>query len=594
MESNIDIEAEWLALQAEQELIIVNSPVHLNEDPRLAQKSTVSLDPRDQLGVIDNPIKSEWEKLDFESPAELITYFHPTLNNHVDTLHPWQVEISDELAKAKCSSKHPYKYCLCAANGSGKDAFVIAPFALWFITTKIRSLVVITSSSGVQLSHQTENYIRSLGQLMNNFYRQVYNKEILKINQRSIKCLLSGSEIVMFSTDEEGRAEGYHPLEPGAEMAIVVNEAKTVPPPIFRALNRCTGFNYWLNVSTPGEPQGDFYYSFTHWPHKRRITFYDCPHQSPDQFEEDRHQFGEHSLLFRSKWLALFTSISGNTVISQLSIEKLRNRLNEGHVEWVGRDWPIRVGIDLAAGGDETVLSVWRGNKQIDQIAFREEDTTRGADKIEQGLLKHRLPKDHNYIFADDGGIGKAIIQMLQKKGWSIKRVLNNSAAKNQKKDFKNRGAELWTKFARFIELCYLIPLDDEKLWAQLASRHYRRSTEAAIVKIQLESKAAEIAEGFKSPDRGDAAILAFTDVTVDMLQKAVDGIGEDSRQDSTKLSRDEMLIQVEDMMYAGELANNMRGGKSNINPIGALSAIIKQQSKNYGTRYRFTGTNKW
>ena len=214
------------------------------QDPSPAPKNSSPEKPivNSDLGVIEDPIGDSWQKLDFESPVELLAVLHPAINNHTVILHKWQAEVGEQLAAAKATSIHPYKYCLCAANGSGKDAFVIAPFAMWFVLTKIRSLVVITSASGVQLTNQTENYIRALGTRANNFYRPLYGKDIVKVNQRSIKSGLTGSEIVMFSTDEEGRAEGYHPLEPNAEMAIIVNEAKTVPPPIFRALRRCTGY----------------------------------------------------------------------------------------------------------------------------------------------------------------------------------------------------------------------------------------------------------------------------------------------------------------------------------------------------------------
>lgn len=489
--------------------------------------------PKSQSSSEEDWVPEEYRKLDgFNNSAEFHAFFDNNINNGSVTPHKWQVEVPEELCAAKATSKHPFKYCLCAANGSGKDAFILAPFALWFICCKIRSLVIITTSSGTQLTAQTENYISTLASRVNTFYKDQFGINILKIRQRYIKCLISGSEIRMFATDEEGKAEGYHPLEPNREFAIIVNEAKSVPPEIFRALRRCTGFTYWINVSTPGEPHGDFYNAFKLWPHKRKITYYDCPHMSDEEFLADKTELGEHNYLFRSKWLALFTTIGGKVVISQISIEKLQDRIKAKLVALIGQLWPLRVGIDLSAGGDETVVSIWRGNKQIAQVTFRIKDTVEVSLKIEQILKEYKIETTHRFIFADDGGVGRSIIDMLVRRGWTIHRVLNQSPARNNKSEFRNRGAELWFKFSRLVEEGLIEPLNDDKLWNQLGSRRYKQTE--GVAKITLESKAEAKADGLPSPDRADAAVLAFTDLNLQSFLNEVNRV-EEPKNTATK-----------------------------------------------------------
>ena len=482
--------------------------------------------------------KESYQKLEgFDSSIELLAFFDPLINTGVVTLHPWQIETSEEICSANGSAKHPYKYCLCASNGSGKDCYVIAPLSLWFILTKIRSRVIITSSSGVQLTNQTEAYISGLGEKINNWAILNIGESILKINKRHITCSLTGSEIILFATDEEGKAEGYHPLEPNSEMMIIVNEAKSVAPEIFRALRRCTGFNIWINVSTPGEPVGDFYNSFELWPNKRRVTYFDCPHLSPEEFESDRRELGEHSPLFRSKWLALFTFIGGRYVINQEKLELLRNKRNL--IRNIGDT--IRVGIDIALSnnGDESVIQYFRGNKHTKQSIFRNKDATILADNIEKDLINNKIEKSHEHIFADDGGVGRAVIDILRRKGWNIYRVLNQSSPKN-KRSYRNRGAELWYKFNRLVEESAIILLEDNKLYSQLASRKYKEST-AGIDKLTLQSKKEMISEGLPSPDRADAVILAFTDVKLeDFLDKFLEENNE-VKNDSKKMTSEEI-----------------------------------------------------
>lgn len=458
----------------------------------------------DYVDLTATPLKSQFECLAFADPSEMLYVFDEHLRTGTVNLHPWQIDLLESLASAKPTSQHPHKFCLCAANGSGKDAYIAAPFAVWFILCKIQSRVIITSSSGTQLTGQTEPAIRNLCEKINTYF----GEEIFRIRQRYIKCRLSGSEIRMFATDEAGKAEGYHPIVPNAEMAILVNEGKSVTEEIHGALRRCTGFNYWLEYSTPGEPVGSFYKFFTTWKHTKRVTSYDCPHLSDEEREEDKRDLGEHSALFRSKHLALFTSIGGQVIITSELLEKLKTHKVQ----------PITlrdsIGLDLAAGGDENSCTRTVGNKVKSRFDFRETDTTITADKIEQWFISQGIDKSFDHIYADDGGVGHAIIDMLVRKGWKINRIMNQWAAYN-KKQFGNRGAENWYRTKRiFEELLFDISNLDEKTLNQLCTRKYKQGLTGA--RIFLEAKKEAIANGRPSPDRADSLILSLTGLTVD------------------------------------------------------------------------------
>ncbi len=528
---------ETIETEAEQKIPPAESASSSGQTPRAQKLSHTSDDPRFQADYKVKPLKSSgYERLEFlPTSLRFLTFFDESIRNGTFTLHKWQCETNEDISLGQTrdyrtsevlktltpASFEPYQFALCAANGSGKDAFVIAPVALWFITTKIESKVIITSSSGDQLSSQTEHYIYSLARKVNVWARTVYGQDIIKIVKRHLTCMLTGSVIHMFCTDEKEKAEGHHPTAPGREMMIIVNEAKSVNKDIFDALNRCTGYNVWLDISSPGQPSGMFYHHFTTWENKRRVSYFDCPHHSPKLFEDDRILYGEHSAYFRSKWLALFTSLEGKYVVSEEHLNKLLRKIRNGLVPEILQNQPVRIGIDIALSknGDETVISIWKGNKQIDQKTYRIQDSTILTAAISEYLLKH-VPKDHKYIFADDGGVGRAVIDQLNAKGHNITRVLNNSTSKNRKQ-YKNRGAQLWYKFSRLIEAGLLIfkDLNDITLLSQIKSRKYKEHSGGNDI-LQLEAKADMIAEGLPSPDRADAAVLAFADISLDAFLK--------------------------------------------------------------------------
>lgn len=460
----------------------------------------------------EGPLNGEYQRMEFPNPAVLVSFFDNALAEGRVTLYPWQTEVLESLGSAnlKATGQHPHKFCLLAANGSGKDKFIIAPFAIWFTLSKIRSRVIITTASGSQLTSQTEPYISDLCRKVNAYFGQ----EVYRIRQRYIKCLLSGSEIRMFATDEAGKAEGYHPMEFDSEMAIIVNEGKSVSEDIHKALRRCTGYNYWLEISSTGEPTGFLYRAATNWNNTRRITSYECPHISEEDRTEDKSTDGEFSHFFRSKHLSLFTSVGGQVIIPLELINSLTDFFKENEPSFKYQ-WPTRIGIDLAAGGAENALCFINGNKVIKEYNFREQDTTICADRIEKILISEKIAKTHPHIYADDGGVGRAIIDMLVRRGWNINRIMNQWAALGNKRLYGNRGAENWYRCKRITEeKCFDIRGLSKKTLEQLTTRHYKQTLTGG--KIYLESKKEAIANGRPSPDRADAFILALSGLTAD------------------------------------------------------------------------------
>lgn len=469
----------------------------------------------------------QFQALNFSHPLELIAYLDDSIQTGLITLYSWQVETS-QLFSLRCFSKaQPLELYVVAANGSGKDAYINSAVALWGLLCNIRARVVITSSSYTQLKNQTESYISFGANQANKKLKEDGTcQQACIVKKDHIISALTGSEIQMFVTDDPGKAEGYHPFpdNPNGLVIIITNEAKSIPDEIFQSLSRCT-YTHWLSVSSPGQPSGYFYdrsSSAVQYPepfnpkkkYARRVTSYDCKHIARSKIEDDKVEWGENSPLFRSKHLALFTSLDEAVVIIPEQLERCLKLASEKY----DLKLPRRAGLDLAAGGDENALYIFDQNICIGYEIFRASDTSGVTAKHLARLFK-KYELDEENIYGDDGGVGRSIIDDIKEHhGYSINRVLNQSPAL-YKREYGNRGAELWFKFARLVqENIVVLPKEDIKLHKQLKSRHYVYSDSGKII---LESKQKARSNGHGSPDRADAVVLAFTGYGIQDFRKA-------------------------------------------------------------------------
>jgi len=484
------------------------------------QEAKASPPPIQELPNDTNPTlePERTEGFDFRSPVELLWFLDDDVSSGRVKLHDWQIQFMEDFAISGQTDNEPFQALVRACNGSGKDKYIIASCSVWLCMRYIKSRCVVTSSSGVQLDNQTDTYINQLCASVN----QKIGAKIWKLNYRYYECLATGSPLLLFATDEPGKAEGYHPLAFGAKMALFESEAKTVPDDIYNAMSRCTGFTHRCLVSSPGITAGHFYeLSGISIPRNQikdtagnttenyveyKVTAYECSHISKSAIERDKSQWGESSFQFRSQYLAEFGTSDELVVIPNIHVIKSKNVPSVGHLKE-----PLnRGGLDLSAGGDETCLAIRNGNKLLKIIPFKFDNTEETIQFLIRAFEENDLKSPQAYIYADAGGLGKPIIDQLRNRGWSnLRYVLNQSKAWDDRV-YKNRGAEMWFNFGKLLETGEIWnAAGDHKLNSQLASRYYKITPEN---KHQLESKLQARSKGHGSPDRADSVVLCFSD----------------------------------------------------------------------------------
>lgn len=460
--------------------------------------------------------------LDIQDPVELLIMLDDDIASGREKLYKWQVQILIDFAKGGLSAHHALHQVVRACNGSGKDKYVIAPCVVWLGMANKLSRSVVTSASGQQLDAQTCAYISDLCEAANRKFQELFGIDIWKINYRYYECLATESIIDCFATDEPKKAEGYHPLRSGAKMGIFVSEDKTVPDDINSALSRCSGYTHRLHVSTPGEPMGHFY-DYCSLAMDRNelksilevgpidwiqyhVTAFQCDHlgASHAQKVERESPGGVEGAYYRSVIMAEFGTTDSMVVIPTIYVWKCANGSKLGWIQEAHNN----AGLDLADGGDETVLAIRNGNRLLHLVPFKFDNTEQTVKYLDEKFREYHLDNPLSKINGDCIGIGKPILDRLKGMGWSNIHYIDSRNTPHQPRVYKNRNAELWFMFRKLCELNEVWLLDDLKLKKQLATRFYKITGGIH----QLESKIDAKAKGRPSPDRADAVVLCYWD----------------------------------------------------------------------------------
>lgn len=561
----------------------------LLDDSTNAVKDEGGSSPQPSVDLIEETPYTQG--FDITDPVELLFLVDPDIISSKAVLYDWQIQIMLDYAEGGESDNHPFQAAIRAANGSGKDKYVVAACVTWSCMRNIYTTGVVTSSSGFQLDNQTCRHIKYLCECVN----RKFATEIWKCNYRNYRCNFGSgvlSEIFCYATDEPGKAEGFHPLNIGAKLVIFLSEDKTIPDEINVAVNKYTGYTHRIHVSSPGLRIGHFFDlcntgidrseiksvldakpgDFIHY----KVTAYQCPHIKPFYIEQMKRDLpgGELGAAFRSQVLAEFGESDGEMVVIPHSHVWSILRANIVHLP----DEHNKAGLDLSLGGDETVLVVRNGNKVLKIIPFKFDDAEDTIEFLNQKFTENNLTHKKAYIFADCGGIGSPMLDRMRRQGWSNIVYRDNRAKTTRPKVYKNYNAQSWFDFGKLIAQKELILLDDPIVVKQLTNRFYKL-VEGVV--HQLLSKLEQKSRGFPSPDRADAHVLAFSDYKSTYISPH-----DDEEKKPILEGEEEPAKIVGDFTLQG-YANGHRGDKKNwnINNRQKDFSEIEQELVNYNKK---------
>lgn len=408
---------------------------------------------------------------------------------------------------------------LRTANGSGKTSTIVSGSILAHMTLLPNSLVISTAGVNRQVRSQLWP---ELERHASKFSDWQFNRGSLTITAPN------GSRYVGFTTDDAGKAEGWHGkdaeglVEAGTIEAmvaahkgplyIIVDEAKSIPAAIFEAFDRCT-YQRILYCSSPGASEGEFYKSQTHpaYPFTRVVVPARlCPHADHQKNAQTIAKRGKDHPLVRSSIFAEFASNGRDFVLSESDLAAITYSPPKF------KPGTRAAFCDFAAGGDENVFANREGNRVKIEKAWVDKNTMSAcAEFIRLFRRAGYTPETAHEIMGDADGLGGPMCDRLDQLGWRISRVRNGSKSSNAE-DYYNKGTEIWLEAAEKIRRAEVIieGLDqDDELRAQLLGR--RQFVVAAGSKagaMRIESKEDMRARGVASPDRADAVCGCLQD----------------------------------------------------------------------------------
>lgn len=282
-----------------------------------------------------------------------------------------------------------------------------------------------------------------------------------------------------------------------------------------------------LAIGNPDDPGSEFARACAspRW-NTIKISAYDTPNftdeEVPDLLremlvsrayeEEMRQEYGEESPTYISKVLGEFPDDAEDGVVR---LSKLRACTRPREVAWTPDQLlPVELGVDVGAGGDETVIRERRGVMVGREWRFRERDPKIAADRIVQAINEAQP----SLVKVDVIGIGWGLVGMLQERqarGEHRSDVtgINVAEASSEPAKFKNLRSQLWWQIGRQLsedlawDLSGLAEEDRERLVSQLTAPKYTTDSAGRTVVEPKDETKKRIG---RSPDNADSLLLAF------------------------------------------------------------------------------------
>lgn len=176
---------------------------------------------------------------------------------------------------------------------------------------------------------------------------------------------------------------------------------------------------------------------------------------------------------------------------------------------------PVFIGVDVSSGdsNDYSVICVRQGNKEIERVKMKKKLADM-RDEVKSYVHRYVCMAPSVVVNIDTTGLGYQLGQELEDAFWNRRNVtinkINFSFKASLNKVFGNVATEMFFMFKEKINDVSLIEMTDTSIEEDLGARRYGYDNQNRFV---AERKKEFIKRFRRSPDEGDALLLAFYDI---------------------------------------------------------------------------------
>jgi hypothetical protein len=457
--------------------------------------------------------------------AEFSAFNHPLRQARawgMPELYDWQKEIITEAAKPGA------KVAASFNNSAGKTRILVPLLGLSVMAAFPGATVVSTAGAEEQIEGQLFKYLEGM---LRPYESAGWSIAISGLTVKGPKVGGLQSRWIARVPKDALTLEGYHgewaPDDKGVlhwcPVCVIIDEAKSVKEAVFEALFRIEP-DWGMVVSTPGEDFGPFYDAVDPdtldggvgrnptglWHYRRKIGRHDCPHlQTPAKIlylKNLTEKYKPGSSFIKSFAEGNFQrQTDENEVFTDTDLERVKAAMKPRPSYNPGRKF---AGLEFSGGGDEQPIMILDGDKIVYEKPWREEDTDKLAKDFLIDLQRFGVqPRD---AIADNGGIGQAIIDNMEARGYrGIVRYMNNQDPISRH-EYADRITEDHWRFKEMLRLHPEIQLpDDPVLLKQMRQRRFVMDDHN---RVKLEPKKLHRKRTGESPDRLDTLIMTFSE----------------------------------------------------------------------------------
>jgi hypothetical protein len=416
-----------------------------------------------------------------------------------------------------------------SCHGVGKS-FTAGNVILWFLYNFPKSIVLSTAPTWRQVEKLVWKEVRA-------GYKRARVPLGGRILPKSPEIQIVQDEwyAIGLSTNDPDRFQGFHEKY----ILVVVDEAAGVPEDIFEAIEGVLTSEHarLLLLGNPTSLSGTFYNAFRGpgW-HTIAISAFDTPNFTAFGITEediangtweskitgplpnpklitpawvaDKYlRWGPESPAYQARVKGQFPTEADDTLIPLAWIEAAMERWDD-----TPEGQPSELGVDVARfGSDKTVIAPRKGVKVLPLQVYAKQDTMETAGHVIAAYREYGVTS----IKVDEIGIGAGVVDRLNELRYPVVGINVAEAATDPEK-FADLRSELWWYLREKLNPNpninpnpIALPRDDELL-GDLSGIKYKYTSKG---RIRVESKEEMRKRLKRSPDRGDAVVLAFAPV---------------------------------------------------------------------------------